>query len=528
MRKGISIILITLQLLSFQSFADSAAPNCADLLNWVYREFTISNLDKSYDRLMGKFLISIYHAQEKRKSLPEQNLKLEDAMRRLQKIDKSLIPHLPAKKKTRWGRFTSLFTRERIVNKTEFSKVYQEWKQLQKSSPQLFGKMDKKYLFDDWDDKTLSLLSELSKIEFNNQEYKNRLEQLAKKLKVKKIEILRNQKFTEDNFEQSIENVNEALMEGMNEAYQDILSNFSHVCSPDDLALHMEQNQIVCEVPQQGTSVKDLQIQLTDLANLINETGLLEKAPSVEPIVIPEYETNPDPKATYCKRPTEMVTTIVLHHTGTQKDMSPLNINNHHIERSTNGEPWYMISYNYLISEAFDGATAKTPKIFQGRAPEIKGAHAGGYTAPLNEDDLSFYKGFKIQCGHDENSMVEKDAISQMNQAGGISGNLVSFGIALLGNYDPVSIDEIDGAPVPNAHNRSDLKSVPSDAMLTKTAKLICDLKNKYKNVKSIAPHQYFRDTECPGALLLYLGEIATKVKDDCDFELQVLGKVAK
>src|SRR4051812_26581845 len=98
------------------------------------------------------------------------------------------------------------------------------------------------------------------------------------------------------------------------------------------------------------------------------------------PIQFIEVEKVPlrkNPKATYCLRPTDIIDTIVIHHTEGLPTRDPAEVNDYHANRQSQGEPWYMVAYSFLVNSPYVGESDVRPRVTEGRPIEIVGAHAG-------------------------------------------------------------------------------------------------------------------------------------------------------
>lgn len=497
---------------------------CKEVLEWIYKDFTLNNLDLSYDRLMQKLLLSIHYANSSNKV--DTNPELVQALDKMKSIDSDFDKYLKTPKRYRHNLIWRLITGDNSTSeppRSNLSEAIRSWKQMQLKSPEVFKGMDQKYFLDDWDQTTLSLLEEVSDYNFKEHSFKNKLRGIARELRSAKKRILKQQAFKTKDLEDKIQQTNNEMLKAMIEGYEKNTENFESLCSPKELSVYIQRNQLLCPVPKKSSDINDLNIQLNSLSKILKDPNLLKQSPPERPkakIYKLNYKVNP--KATFCRRDPQMASMIVIHHTGESSEIDPIRINNNHIEASTRGEPWYQISYNYILNDNFQGATASSPKVFEGRAPNIKGAHAGGYTEPLTREERKRLERFPISCGNEEIGFKPVSLASQLNKRGGVSGNLVSFGVAVSGNFNEVKIPEIGGVAVPETINTDQLGvSLPSLESIKKVATLSCQLQKKYPRIKRIVPHSYFKVTDCPAAALaLYFEEIKKETeKQGCKFE---------
>ena len=531
MLRAITLVL-SISLFSHSFANERGNPTCPQVLDLMYRGFTIDNLDHSYDRLMNKFLLAIYYANLNKNNSTQNQSNVTNALNQARSLDASLDQYISPEDnyyRSFFSRFFGGFLGSRShsvpASRTSTQSLQQtlsNWMDLQSNNPEIFQGMSEEFKFDEW---------ELSSYNLQDSEFENRLEQLASQLNSSRADLLQGRQFNDTALKSLIEQTSSELVSGMNNSYADRLHNYQSVCSEEDLSLYIQSENAICPVLSENTSFNDINDQLNQLALLINRTDLMStpEVDTPEPIYQVEYETNDSNGATHCLRDTDMITTIVLHHTGTRSSLTPIEINNSHLQQSSEvsgnppvSEPWYMISYNYLISETFQGATEAEPRVFQGRPPEMKGAHAGAYSARISNAQRRSLSRRTIQCGNNTDGFQTIPALhtSQMSRGNYLSGNLDSLGIAVIGNFDDVVIRYIDGIPIPSAVNRDNIVSHPSDQVLEKVAKLSCDLQKRYPSITRIVPHRYFKETECPAALLLYFDRIKQRTQElGCNFD---------
>ncbi len=220
------------------------------------------------------------------------------------------------------------------------------------------------------------------------------------------------------------------------------------------------------------------------------------------PVATPEYPRNS--RATFCRRPIEMVDSIVLHHTATSATETPLEINRAHLNEGTTADPWYMVAYSFLINGAYPGQSSPSPVVSEGRPLEIVGAHAGSNVfVPMNEEQQRLWNSGKITCGRENGTTVTN---SSLVQSGRIKANVTTIGVTVIGNYAPRSVSN------PLGYNRSTPRN-PSPRTIESIAKLSCQLQKKYPNMKMIKWHSQYHSTECPGTIKNFIGQIKSLAK---------------
>lgn len=222
-----------------------------------------------------------------------------------------------------------------------------------------------------------------------------------------------------------------------------------------------------------------------------------------------EYETNPI--ASYCKRPVEMIDTIVLHHSETPTTWTPQEINDNHLGRSSKDDPWYMIAYTYVINSPYTPGNLPNPKASVGRPIDIVGAHAGSeaYVPPTQLQKKLWDEG-KVTCGKNgEEFKVDPELMRN----GKIKANVTTLGIVVIGNYAPFSKAN------PGGFNPKRPR-YPSADTLDMIARMSCQLQKKYPNIKKFGWHSQYKPTLCPGTIEKYVSNIKNLTKRyGCQFE---------
>lgn len=222
----------------------------------------------------------------------------------------------------------------------------------------------------------------------------------------------------------------------------------------------------------------------------------------------PDYRRND--KATYCTRPIEMLDTIVLHHSASPSTSTPQEINNYHVNRTSDGDPWYMIGYSYTISSPYKGQKLPKPKVSEARPIEIAGSHAGSEAfVPMTEEQKKMWDDGKVLCGK-TGGTFEVDQKLVMD--GKIKANVTSLGVVVLGNYAPFSKWNPSGyAPGKPRY--------PTKETLDMAARLSCQIQKKYPNITKLHWHSMYRSTDCPGTLKQNVEDIKKIAKGlGCNF----------
>ncbi len=221
-----------------------------------------------------------------------------------------------------------------------------------------------------------------------------------------------------------------------------------------------------------------------------------------------DYPRNAD--SSFCTRPLEMIDTVVIHHTETPTTTTPMQINNMHLNRGKPNDPWYMIGYSFLINSPYPGSATPEARVTEGRPLEIVGSHAGAVAfAEMNEEQKQMWDEGKIVCKKSDGTFaVDPNQIKD----GKIKANITTIGLGVIGNYAAYSPENPGGYD-------PEKPRIPSQNTLDMAARLSCQLQKKYPRIKNIKWHKYYRDTLCPGDLVLHIEEIKTLAKGyGCDF----------
>lgn len=137
--------------------------------------------------------------------------------------------------------------------------------------------------------------------------------------------------------------------------------------------------------------------------------------------------------ASFCKRPIEMIDTVVIHHSETPSTDTAERINQFHLSRGTSSDPWYMIAYSYVINSPYPGANIPITRVTEGRPLDIVGAHAGSNVfVPMDKEQKSLWDEGKITCGK-ENEDFKFDP--SLVKDGKIKANVTTIGLVVIGNY---------------------------------------------------------------------------------------------
>ncbi|MBD65801.1 MAG: hypothetical protein CME62_11380 [Halobacteriovoraceae bacterium] len=512
---------------------------CQQVLDVIYRDITLENLELSYRRALTKFLYSVHFAQDKTRHKFGYNSDLARVFNALKEIDqkfseKNIIG------KNRMVSITNFWGGTPELSERTLYNAMKEWKEFQSRNTSLFSDMNQSYKLDSWDMMTMDIIDEYSQYQFSGVELRNNVSQLAAVINSSRTSLLEGIKFSAESIEDLINQTQNNLKQANNQVALDRLNEYAHICNSHQMSLYISSEQAICPIVDENQNhFGQLNLQLNSLQSLIDQTGLLQSSNPVSPsgtvqsaplvsINQVDYTPTSNTEATYCTRDMSMVTHLVIHHTATDLSTSPTAINNSHIQNNTGGDPWYMISYNYLVSEYHNGGHPNQPAIIQGRPDNMKGAHAGGYTPTLSPSERAYYAAQSFECGNPTlgmepgqiESQIASNTYGDVSRRGGISGNIISLGIAIVGNFSTTpGVSLGNGESIPQAGNHVPDPVNPNS--ISQTAKLACQLQRQYPTITKIVPHNYFKSTVCPGYIKRYLNRIAQEANElGCSFNV--------
>lgn len=220
------------------------------------------------------------------------------------------------------------------------------------------------------------------------------------------------------------------------------------------------------------------------------------------------YERNSH--ASFCKRPVDIVDTIVIHHSETPSLTTPEGINDFHLQRGTADDPWYMIAYSYVINSPYPGATLPRARITEGRPIDIVGAHAGSNVfVPMDPEQKKMVDDGLVTCGKEDGEFKFDPTLLK---DGKIKANVTTIGLVVIGNYSPFSKTNPNGYPLKKPR-------YPTKDTQDMVARMSCQLQKKHPRMKFIKWHNFYHPTSCPGTIKQYIGQIRTLArKYGCEF----------
>lgn len=532
-----TLLLFALMVMSFNSH--SSEEYCKEYLGFQMSHLKESMLENSVARVHKKlelaFMQAFAHSKGLRLSNNDEFIRLSDALKNIDKDFTSFLDHHFQYK------FYKKFYKKRFSPETNLSihDLVYRWQMFQKNNPEIFKDLDSSLLLDEWDLFAADSISQISELPLKDKpEYQtvlnkfshpenliNNLDDFEKHFESSKLSFRKN----EETFSKSIK---EIISDGLNE--------YASVCPKE---INLEETALACLANQTKTNIALQKSLMSDLSSVLRlvDMGMnkpikkeivpepvIETEPVKEPepeadpledLVIekPNYKTN-DGIATFCKRDPNVANTIVIHHTATSYTESAQSLNNMHLQRKTGNESWYMLGYNFLVKQ--DGYTGSDVSLIEGRPIDYSGSHAGGSIKP-DAATLKLIKKTDVSCGSFKNGFETKKLSTKIS-GGKINANHTTVGISIVGNYAPKQYVRRGGVVVLENETGYDPKGgkrIPSDALLKQTAKLACSLQKKYPRLKQIKPHQFFKQTECPGTVKEYLNKIIAYAKEfSCDF----------
>ena len=462
------------------------------------------SMDIIKSKTMLAVLTSLKNSQDRKLSRNEELLKHYKSLAQNSELFLEMTDDYRPLNRYRFWRPFSYYATDTL----SFESALHSWKKLQENDPSLFKGLDKKYQINDWDLNIVQKMNRANDFNINDKELAKTLNDLLKNIKSKDFYKINNDQVKD--LERQIQKKQKGLLLDIKQTYRNYLNEFKGICDEKGLYYSLEVNKCNAIVAQ-DSPIED---QLNSFSSVFDSLKIYNSkkpikpkpAPVIDPVdtlVIEkeEYETSKNKKATFCIRDKKALSSITIHHTGTSDKDSPQDINRFHLNRSTRGDPWYMIGYHYLISS--DDLT-----VSEARPLDYRGAHAGGYQAPVDDKEYNRIKDLKMTCAH---SLAEHARKTPTNITDDFAsndrphGNLTSIGVALIGNFETKYIATVAGVRL--IRNGSKIKRA-SKQLVNKTAKLACRLQRENPAVKVLRPHSYYKSTNCPGSVIADLNDI--------------------
>ncbi len=238
----------------------------------------------------------------------------------------------------------------------------------------------------------------------------------------------------------------------------------------------------------------------------------LPAVPAPEPLIEIRTPTLArDSGASYCRRNTEVVDTIVFHHTQTPSTSTVQNINTLHLDRGSAADPWLMIGYHYTINSPYAGGTVPSPVVNQGRPFNLAGSHAGtnAYKPAGAETRRLMALDGAMRCGRATGPLTEA---SDKFRDGLVKANYNTVAIALIGNYAKRTTENPGGW-------RANSPRYPSASTIEMAGKLACELQRQHPRLTTIKWHSFYNATDCPGLVKDRIPQIkAVAARFGCTF----------
>lgn len=582
--KSITYILISIFICNIcfsqthvQNTPSEQDKNCQEFLDWVVKEFTVQNLEKSYERVTNKLLLAFFtlYKETNRSTFRQMSKKKEftKLASELKKLDPDFEKYLRSHKPYKFY--------SRFMNLPNFQKnllsVVKTWKDLQSSHPLYFDQLDKKYHLDDYDLATSKLLDQVDQIDHSGLLDHARLKALKDNF-LTPDEIIKTPSIDIVNYQEQLKKLIEQgqidILKSGNKILSNELEEYQDLCNLNQVNDFLSRNNISCPILNETNDFLLIQENLNQLSEAIdvNSLSLISK-PSVPdvsdsnsspvPILTEDDIINENLRsnsgAIRCKRSPEIVDTVILHHTATPNYQSrvvgpesnprlepildpngnkilytPKVINKKHLDNVSNHtDRWMMLGYHYLINGEYDPNSSAPPKIYSGRPNDIQGAHAGGFTGEessqtkLSAETKKRIIDLGVECGPEGNlsPMDEREIFPNRTPrgrrtSGQVNANLTSVGVAIIGTYAPkftYSSDLDRYVPTNSFGYNPGNKRYPTPQTIESVAKLICHLKTTdFPNLKYIRPHKMYKagGTACPGTVSEKINDIIIKIKE--------------
>lgn len=201
-----------------------------------------------------------------------------------------------------------------------------------------------------------------------------------------------------------------------------------------------------------------------------------------------------DARAKVCTRNDNVVDTVVFHHSDTPVSATVYDLNDAHLNRSSAGDPWYMLAYHYVINTSYSGQNNVATQVSQGRPFNITGAHAGHlvYHAASAETVTALRQPNAVVCHVGNAPMRPASDIFRNGQA---LANYNTVGVVVVGNYARYSADNPQGYP------RNQPRYM-SSAGVEAAGRLICQLQRQHPRIRNVSWHRAYKPTACPGNII--------------------------
>lgn len=544
--------------------------DCQDVLNWIVKDLTVKNLDKSVERMNKKMALAFFYANNSSEELYSsmaQNPELLSIFESMQRVDADFENYLannqPYKRYKKWSWLPWVAV---ATDNLSYKDLIGRWKNLQSNQPTLFNDMPPEYKLDEWDLATADILDKVSASNIANPESKEKFQNLARTYDRRYQDLINGNNNSSNSQIRSLKNQIDSVHSEMDELIKDIflhnIDKFERVCPEDEFYSLLSNDSLVCPLNENESYnlTESLSLKLRDLTNIVNpeyinniqEPSIPDVAPEDEytDLQIEPYEyDNINYEGSYCERDLNLVDTAVIHHTATSNQFTPQDVHNtqvaaHENDRDSSGnpDPWYMIAYNYAITADYNGTNST---VYQGRPTTLKGAHAGGY---VNLDQLdpsvrTLAENYSFKCGyntdHDANHVIDRrDYKTERKYArelreGYISANMTTVGVSVIGNYMPDMIRRRSGGyeANPSGYPRNQGTRYPTDASLKKVGELICKLKKEtHPHLRKITDHNFIKikkqiadgtataGTCCPGTVYYRMQKIRDFAMEACNF----------
>jgi hypothetical protein len=530
---------------------DNKDEYCAEYVSWLFSHVSKQNQQESHDRALVKFILNYNELMKISHSLSS--------------TDNNILTQMGERFKRQYPKYAELIQSNQHIYMGPFLPYY--WHK----RPFVYGAFD--------------LGGALSSIKSIKQSYSPQMNKHASYMEISDWDI-----FNANNlsvFDKSVKrdklelsgptslkgkamNLDKNLDKSVSNIIKDNAKSFQKQCPDYKFEDFANQNKITCDAEVMKKDLFDF--KLADLTTIIRDPAfqkLLDKTPnSLPPVYVEklfktrdEMVENSNEKygAYYCKRPPNILTTIILHHTAgwpqtpamyehkihinrwksipkfkKYKDMAPEDIPED-IKKEIGEAAFYMFGYHYSVSGIGEAT------LNGGRPIWMKGSHAGATATiedPQEYEHVDLPKG--LWCGKDEQHRYHEKMIAnkvprsqwdmskmptlqedQMFIDGKLGANATSIGVSFSGDFRKSS-----KVPVP--------KKKVLEKGIDNTAKLICELQNEHPTIKTLAVHRQYGmycnsktgkitvRTSCPGWIMpTVFQKILERAKEyGCEFRV--------
>ncbi len=266
--------------------------SCRKLLDYIYKELTLQNMDKSVKRLNYKMVLALAqvlrNVDERRLNL-RRNPEVLSLVESMADIDSSLAPWLDQNAQYRKYQFWNFLPFNRPdYKKVSYQRIIKKWKDLQSRRPSLFEGLEKKYLLDGWDLKTSNLLENYSALEIAGHELQSSLEELAERYAKNLKEIdggRRAPALALHQTKASVDRLHENFNKEAGKIVASALDNHSSACSSEEFHSLLSRENLSCPVARPESAAEEFSGHLQSLSKVISAQLINSAAPPAKKLL---------------------------------------------------------------------------------------------------------------------------------------------------------------------------------------------------------------------------------------------------